>query len=92
MGLDTSNLKGDIFGGFIAAIIALPLALAFGVQSGLGAEAGLYGAIMVGIFAAMFGGTPTQASGPTEAVGNCSPVGVLSAGGCPGLDVRRGES
>ncbi len=65
MGIDTSNLKGDLFGGFIAAIIALPLALAFGVQSGLGAEAGLYGAIMVGIFAAMFGGTPTQASGPT---------------------------
>lgn len=73
MGFDTSNLKGDIFGGFIAAIIALPLALAFGVQSGLGAEAGLYGAIMVGIFAAMFGGTPTQASGPT------GPMTVVSA-------------
>lgn len=70
---DRSNLKGDLSGGFIAGIIALPLALAFGVQSGLGAEAGLYGAIAVGIFAAMFGGTPTQASGPT------GPMTVVSA-------------
>ena len=65
MGYDFKNLKGDISGGLVAGIIALPLALAFGVQSGLGAAAGLYGAIAVGIFAAMFGGTATQASGPT---------------------------
>ena len=58
-------LKGDIFGGITAGIVALPLALAFGVQSGLGAEAGLYGAIGLGIFAALFGGTNTQISGPT---------------------------
>jgi sulfate permease, SulP family len=49
----------------VAGVIALPLALAFGVQSGLGAVAGLYGAIAVGILAAIFGGTRTQASGPT---------------------------
>jgi SulP family sulfate permease len=59
------NIKGDIFGGITAGIIALPLALAFGVASGLGAAAGLYGAIIVGLFAAVFGGTPTQISGPT---------------------------
>ena len=58
-------LKGDLFGGITAGIVALPLALAFGVQSGLGAEAGLYGAIGLGIFAALFGGTNTQISGPT---------------------------
>jgi len=58
-------LKGDIFGGITAGIVALPLALAFGVQSGMGAEAGLYGAIGLGIFAALFGGTNTQISGPT---------------------------
>ncbi len=45
--------------------MALPLALAFGVQSGLGAIAGLYGAIALGIFASLFGGTRTQISGPT---------------------------
>lgn len=60
-----SNLRGDVFGGLTAGIVALPLALAFGVQSGLGAEAGLYGAIFVGFFASLFGGTPSQISGPT---------------------------
>jgi SulP family sulfate permease len=48
-----------------AAVIALPLALAFGVSSGAGAIAGVYGAIFVGFFASLFGGTPTQISGPT---------------------------
>ena len=62
---DTQYLKGDITGGLVAGVVALPLALAFGVQSVLGATAGLYGAIAVGIFAALFGGTETQASGPT---------------------------
>jgi SulP family sulfate permease len=57
--------KGDFFGGITAGIVALPLALAFGVQSGLGAAAGLYGAIFLGFFAAIFGGTPSQISGPT---------------------------
>ena len=57
--------KGDFFGGLTAGIVALPLALAFGVQSGLGAAAGLYGAIFLGFFAALLGGTPSQISGPT---------------------------
>ena len=60
-----SNIKGDLFGGITAGIVALPLALAFGVQSGMGAEAGLYGAIFIGFFAALLGGTNTQISGPT---------------------------
>lgn len=59
------NLRGDIFGGLTAAIIALPMALAFGVASGAGAAAGLYGAVLVGFFAALFGGTPTLISEPT---------------------------
>ncbi len=62
---DFSHLKGDFFGGVTAGIVALPLALAFGVSSGLGPSAGLYGAIFVGFFAALFGGTNTQISGPT---------------------------
>jgi sulfate permease, SulP family len=60
-----SNLKGDAFGGITAGIVALPLALAFGVSSGLGPSAGLYGAIFLSFFAALFGGTNTQISGPT---------------------------
>ncbi len=59
------NIKGDIFGAITSAVVALPLALAFGVASGLGPIAGLYGAIAVGFFAALLGGTPNQISGPT---------------------------
>ena len=70
---DFKNFKSDFTGGLVAGVVALPLALAFGVQSGMGATAGLYGAIAVGIFAALFGGTETQASGPT------GPMTVVSA-------------
>ena len=60
-----THIKGDVLGGLTAGIVALPLALAFGVSSGLGPSAGLYGAIFLSFFAALFGGTPTQISGPT---------------------------
>ena len=69
------NIKGDIFGGVTAGIVALPLALAFGIQvfgglndpsaASAGALAGLVGATMLGFFAALFGGTHSQISGPT---------------------------
>ncbi|AHJ28491.1 SulP family inorganic anion transporter [Nodularia spumigena CS-584] len=59
------NLRGDLFGGLTAAIVSLPLALAFGAASGAGPAAGLYGAVCVGFFAALFGGTPTLISEPT---------------------------
>lgn len=59
------HIKGDALGGITAGIVALPLALAFGVSSGLGPSAGLYGAIFLSFIAALFGGTPTQISGPT---------------------------
>ena len=65
MQFDLKTLRGDIFGGIASAVVALPLALAFGVASGLGPVAGLYGAIVVGFLAAVLGGTPTQISGPT---------------------------
>ncbi len=64
-GLNFNNIRGDIYGGITAAVVALPLALAMGVSSGAGPVAGLYGAIIVGFFAAVFGGTPAQVSGPT---------------------------
>ena len=63
--INLSVIKHDLFGGLTAAVVALPLALAFGVSSGLGALSGLYGAIFVGFFASFFGGTPKQISGPT---------------------------
>ncbi len=55
-------------GGFTTAIVALPLALAFGVASGAGAKAGLYSAIITGILSTLFGGTPAQVNGPTGAM------------------------
>ena len=64
-GLRFNNLRGDIYGGLTAAVVALPLAMAMGVASGVGPIAGLYGAIFVGFFAALLGGTPAQVSGPT---------------------------
>ena len=60
-----SDWRGDVFGGITTAIVSLPLALAFGVASGVGPTAGLYGAVCVGLFAALFGGTPTLISEPT---------------------------
>ena len=65
MKYNLQTLRGDIFGGITAAVVGLPVALAFGVASGLGAVAGMYGAIAVGFFAAVFGGTRSQISGPT---------------------------
>ncbi|MFT5396924.1 MAG: SulP family sulfate permease [Gammaproteobacteria bacterium] len=72
--LNTSHLRGDLYGGLTAGVVALPLALAMGVASGLGPMAGLYGAIFVGFFAALFGGTESQISGPT------GPMTVVVAG------------
>ncbi|QKX18056.1 SulP family inorganic anion transporter [Microbulbifer sp. YPW1] len=74
MKFDLSNLRGDITGGITAGVVALPLALALGVASGLGPMAGMYGAIAVGFFAALFGGTGPQISGPT------GPMVVVLAG------------
>ena len=70
--------------------MALPLALAFGVQSGAGPVAGLYGAIALGIFAATFGGTSTQISGPTGPMTVVSALVVIKA--IEELDAFRSES
>ena len=76
--LDFSFLKSDLIGGLTAGIVALPLALAFGEQSGLGAAAGLYGAAFIAFFASLFGGTPTQISGPTAPMTALSMIVVAS--------------
>lgn len=60
-----NEIRGDLYGGATAAVVALPLALAFGVASGAGPLAGLYGAVFAGFFAAVLGGTQVQITGPT---------------------------
>ncbi len=75
-GFHLRNIRGDVLGGITAAVVALPLALAFG-NAALGpggAIYGLYGAVVVGFIAALFGGTPAQVSGPT------GPMSVTVAG------------
>jgi SulP family sulfate permease len=77
-----THFRGDLLGGITAGIVALPLALAFGVSSGLGPSAGLYGAIFISFFAALFGGTPTQISGPTAPMTAVSMIviaGIIAA-------------
>ncbi|XGV88851.1 MAG: SulP family inorganic anion transporter [Limnothrix sp. BL-A-16] len=81
-----NNLRGDIFGGVTAAIVSLPLALAFGVASGIGPIGGLYGAICVGFFAALFGGTPTLISEPT------GPMTVVMTSVVAGLTAQNPEN
>ena len=68
MNYDLRTFRGDLFGGLTSTVVALPVALAFGIASGLGAAAGLYGAIAVGFFASVFGGTKSQISGPTPSM------------------------
>jgi SulP family sulfate permease len=82
MRIQLNNLRGDIYGWVTAGVVALPLALALGVASGLGPIAGLYGAIFVGFFAALFGGTASQISGPT------GPMVVVVAGLAASLSGR----
>ncbi len=84
-----SNFKGDAFGGLTAGIVALPLALAFGVSSGLGPSAGLYGAIFISFFAALFGGTSTQISGPTAPMTAVSMLVIAGLIGANDGDVEK---
>ena len=80
--LDT--FRGDLFGSVTSAVVALPVALAFGVATGLGAAAGLYGAVGVGLFAAVFGGTRTQISGPTGPMTIAMAVVITTHASTPG--------
>jgi SulP family sulfate permease len=60
--------RSDLLAGITVGVVALPLALAFGASSGVGAQAGLVTAIVAGLVAAVFGGSPVQVSGPTGAM------------------------
>ncbi len=88
---DLTALRADLLAGTTVAVVALPLALGFGVTSGAGAAAGLYTAVVAGVVAAVFGGSNFQISGPTGAmtvvllplvarygVAALAPVGILA--------------
>ena len=63
-----TSWRQDLVAGLTVGVVALPLALAFGVSSGAGAEAGLVTAVIAGLVAAVFGGSHVQVSGPTGAM------------------------
>ena len=63
--IHANNLRGDAFGGLTAAVVALPMALAFGVAATGDPAPGLWGAVIIGLVASLFGGTPTLISEPT---------------------------
>jgi SulP family sulfate permease len=60
--------RRDALAGVTVGVVALPLALAFGISSGVGAAAGLVTAVVAGLVAAVFGGSNVQVSGPTGAM------------------------
>ena len=90
--------RNDLVAGLTVAVVALPLALAFGITTGLGAAAGITTAIVAGIVAAVFGGSNLQVSGPTGAmtvvlvplVARYGADGVVIAGALAGLIVMAG--
>jgi SulP family sulfate permease len=91
-GFSWRNWRGDLTGGVTAAVVALPLALAFG-NAALGpggAIYGLYGAIITGFLAAFFGGTPAQVSGPTGPM-SVTVAGVVSSLAAVGASRNLGE-
>ncbi len=93
-GLHRRNIRGDLLGGLTAAVVALPLALAFG-NAALGpggAIYGLYGAIVTGFLAALLGGTPSQVSGPTGPM-SVTVAGIVSSLAAIGIsrDLNAGE-
>ena len=63
-----ANLKGDMFGGLVSAVMMVPVALGFGALSGLGPVAAFYGAIAVGLFTAALGGAAPMISGPSALI------------------------
>ena len=68
-----STLRGDVLGGIVSAIVALPQALAFGVATGMGASAGMWGAVILCLVAGLLGTKLPMISGPT------GPVAIVTA-------------
>ncbi len=66
-GYDNARFLKDLGAGFTVAIVALPLAMAFAIASGLKPEAGLWTSIIAGAIVALFGGSPVQIAGPAGA-------------------------
>lgn len=60
--------RSDVLAGLTVAVVALPLALAFGITAGVGAQAGIVSSVVAGLVAAVLGGSHVQVSGATGAM------------------------
>ena len=65
--LSKDKWSNNIIAGLVVGVVALPLAMAFAIASGVAPQAGIYTAIIAGIFVSLFGGSPVQIAGPTGA-------------------------
>ena len=65
--LSKDKWSNNIIAGLVVGVVALPLAMAFAIASGVTPQAGIYTAIIAGIFVSLFGGSPVQIAGPTGA-------------------------
>src|SRR2546429_8049221 len=64
---DRHKFLSDLIAGATVGLVALPLAMAFAIASGLSPQAGLYCAVVTGFIVSAFGGSRTQIAGPTGA-------------------------
>jgi len=66
-GYSTTRFVQDVVAGLTVGLVALPLAMAFGIASGVTPQAGIYTAVVAGFIISAFGGSRTQIGGPTGA-------------------------
>src|SRR5699024_11982680 len=66
-GLTSNDLKNDLIAGITVGVVAIPLAMAFAIASGVNPEYGIYTTIIAGLIVALFGGSRFQIAGPTGA-------------------------
>jgi len=83
-GYSRSTLAADVVAGITVGVVALPLAMAFGIASGASPQAGIYTAIVGGFVVSLLGGSSIQVSGPTGAF-VVMVAGIIAAHGLSGL-------
>src|ERR1700716_3084498 len=83
-GYDRHKFVSDLIAGVTVGLVALPLAMAFAIASGLSPQAGLYCAIVTGFLISLLGGSKTQIGGPTGAFVVVI-AGIIATHGVEGL-------
>src|SRR5205823_1697656 len=81
---NVNKFSHDLLAGVTVGLVALPLAMAFAIASGLTPQAGIYCAIVTGLLVSLFGGSKTQIGGPTGAF-VVVVAGIVAVHGVDGL-------